>query len=302
VKPPQEGVDGPLMSLIAGIGVVVNVILAFVLGEHHVHLPGGDHGHDHDHSHDHGGHGDCNSDDHDSHDHDSHDHDSHDHDSHDHDSHDHDSHSKEHDHKEHDHGKCKGHDHAQHEHNETSPLVISDGGHEDDKHDDAQKQTRNVNLHAAYLHVLGDLAQSVAVLLGGLVIWWNPEWHIVDPILTLGFCVLVFWSTIGVLRSSIAVLLEETPAGIDWRKVYNAISAVTNVADVHDLHIWCISHGEIALSVHCTSSDKNAIANINKACLKFGIKHSTIQVNEGSCTTCSSPECCTYQMCDRTAQ
>ena len=67
----------------------------------------------------------------------------------------------------------------------------------------------------------------------GLVIWRKPEWHIIDPILTLGFCVLVLWSTIGVLRSSIAVLLEETPAGIDWRKVYTVISAVPNVDDVH---------------------------------------------------------------------
>jgi zinc transporter 2 len=65
------------------------------------------------------------------------------------------------------------------------------------------------------------------------VIWWRPDYHIVDPILTLGFSMLVLYSTIGVLKSSIAVLLEETPSSIDWKKVYNAISALPGVDDVH---------------------------------------------------------------------
>ena len=92
-----------------------------------------------------------------------------------------------------------------------------------------------MNLHAAYLHVMGDLAQSVAVFLGGIVIYWKPEYHIVDPILTLGFSALVLCSTVGVLRTSVAVLLEETPANIDWKEVYDSISALPNIHDVHDL-------------------------------------------------------------------
>ncbi|OEU16726.1 cation diffusion facilitator [Fragilariopsis cylindrus CCMP1102] len=246
---PPEGVDGKVMSIIAGIGVVVNVALAFVLGEHHVHLPGDHHGHN------------C-------------------------DGHDH-SHSKEKDH----------HDHGHHA-NETSPLVVVDGSHDDADEFEKEKQ-RNVNLHAAYLHVLGDLAQSVAVLIGGIVIWWRPDYHIVDPILTLGFSMLVLYSTVGVLKSSVAVLLEETPSSIDWKKVYDAISALPGVDDVHDLHIWCISHGQVALSVHCTSSNHNAISNINLTCKKFGIDHSTIQVNQGACMSCSGPDCCVSHLCDR---
>ena len=89
--------------------------------------------------------------------------------------------------------------------------------------------------------------------ISGVVIWWKPEWHIIDPILTLGFCVLVFWSTIGVLKSSVAILLEETPPGIDWREVYNAISAVSNVYNVHVSRRWfhnayCIDHTTTGLN------------------------------------------------------
>jgi solute carrier family 30 (zinc transporter), member 2 len=219
LTPPDEGVNGKLMSGIAGMGVVVNIILAFVLGEHHVHMPGGEGSHDHEHDHD----------DHDDHSHndDHSSHDSHDHHDHhdDHNSHDH------HDHHDTDEeGGCHGHDtHENHTHghthvDETEALV--------NEHQNGQthtpvgygsvhpihadeivpaKKARNINLEAAYIHVLGDLAQSVAVLIAGVIIWLKPEWHIVDPVCTLLFCAMVFYSTLGVLRSSISVLLEEVP-------------------------------------------------------------------------------------------
>lgn len=120
-----------------------------------IHSIGG--GHDHDHSHDHGhkcggGHDDGHDHGHKTHDEEKikEDH------GHNCDGHDH-SHSKEKDH----------HDHGHHA-NETSPLVVVDGSHDDVDEFEKEKQ-RNVNLHAAYLHVLGDLAQSVAVLIGGTV-------------------------------------------------------------------------------------------------------------------------------------
>jgi zinc transporter 2 len=161
---------------------------------------------------------------------------------------------------------------------------------------------RNVNLRAAYLHVMADLAQSVAVFVGGIFIWWKPEWYVIDPILTLGFCILVLYNTLGVLRSSISVLLEEIPSSVDWKKIYDAISKVRNVDDVHDLHIWSISHGQAALSLHCTSTDPDAIQNINRVCVRYGINHSTIQVQTqpGPCPTCTSPtECCTSHLSNR---
>ena len=163
----------------------------------------------------------------------------------------------------------------------------------------------------------------LSITIQGLVIWWKPEWHIVDPLLTLCFSGLVLSSITGVIRSSMAVLLEETPANISWQDVHDKISALPNVFDVHVrppknaephtqynkrnrahplvfflgfadfalaqcLHIWCISQDQTALSLHCTSCDKHAIENINKVCRGFGITHTTIQVNQGNCATCSS--------------
>jgi zinc transporter 2 len=192
------------------------------------------------------------------------------------------------------------HDHGHHERNGSTCSHDKLEIHTDEVPPDdiPQPYKRNVNLHAAYLHVMADLAQSVAVLIAGLVIWARPDWHMIDPILTLLFAVLVLYSTLGVLRSSISVLLEATPPNISWRKVYAAISNVPNVHNVHDLHLWSISHGQPSLSVHCQSNDPEALFKIRDQCEAFGITHATIQVQreEGPCATCRNTSYCTTHL------
>jgi zinc transporter 2 len=150
-----------------------------------------------------------------------------------------------------------------------------------------------VNLHAAYLHVLGDLAQSVAVLIAGIVIWLKPSWAIVDPICTLGFCGLVFYSTLGVLRSSIAVLLEEVPPHVSWQDVYDDLSELESLTKVHDLHIWCISDGVTVVSLHASAVDGHvdqALRDVNRVCQKHKLQHITAQLQTASveeCITCT---------------
>ena len=247
----HETVDGKLMATIAFIGVLVNVVLAFVLGEDHVHMPGVDHGHDH--THDHGcGH-----------------------------NHDH------------------GHDSA-HSHDEEIVLLSSSPNktyteevqHIDEVVPGTNKPERNVNLHAAYLHVLADLVQSVVVFVAGMIIWWKPTWQIADPICTLIFSVLVCYSTTGPIRSSLSVLLEEVPPGVQWDEIYDAISAVKGVTNVHDLHIWSISHGNFILSLHATAENvEQAYNDIKSICNNRNISHLTLQVQPGSiggeCVTCT---------------
>jgi zinc transporter 2 len=314
IHEPEGVIDGPLMSGIAAIGVCVNIALALVLGEDHVHMPGA-HDHSHSHDHDHGNHAQCGSANHSK----GHSHTvgstdcGHDEEKgletpseknhhHSHHSHDHDNHAR-----------CSSdnrpkellhngdsHNHHNHGH-ETDALLGNNDSDYDTLHSDEvpknpeqKKAEENVNLRAIYLHVMGDLAQSAAVLIAGVVIWFRPDWQIIDPICTLFFCILVFLSTLGVLRSSISVLLEEVPPGVDWQKVYNGISNVEGVTDVHDLHIWSISHGDPALSVHCNSSNPNTLQDVYKVCKSFGITHATIQIQfeigDGPCITCTDED------------
>ena len=153
------------------------------------------------------------------------------------------------------------------------------------------KKGRNVNLHAAYIHVMADLAQSVVVLIAGLIIWKNPTWQLTDPICTLIFSIMVCYSTVGVIRSSLSVLLEEVPPGVDWESMYDAISLVEGVSDVHDLHIWSISHGYSILSVHGVAKDvEQAYRDIKLLCNLRNITHVTAQLQPRTldgCLTCS---------------
>jgi zinc transporter 2 len=268
VEGSSEEVDGKLMSGLATIGIFVNLALAYVLGEDHGHLPGAG--------------GDCESHDH---------------------SHSHGDHSQK--------SGSKGHDHSHdHDHapSEEDPLMLmGHRGYCQTLHVDEVsppshpngEEKRNVNLEAAYLHVMGDLAQSAAVLIAGLIIWWKPEYAIVDPICTLGFCMLVFYSTIGVLKASVAVLLEEVPPKISWQKIYDEIQALSSITNVHDIHIWSISHGIPCLSAHCSAVDDTmctqAVKDVNAVCLSHGITHVTIQMqpaSETDCLTCSDTHSC----------
>lgn len=304
----EGDVNGKLMSEIAFIGVIVNLVLAWVLGEHHIHLPGFDHGghghcHEHEHGHEHQSSHDIDTKGCDSHGHDHHQHENAQ-DSHDHSENCHD-HEHRHDHQEEEHDCDDDHDHNHH-HDEEEALVGSGtpygsiAVHNDEAPPSGDHtQTRNINLHAAYIHVLGDLAQSVAVMISGLVIWFFPSWTIVDPLVTLLFCAMVFYSTLGVLRTSIAILLEEVPPNIAWQDMYNAISAVEGVEKVHDLHIWSISHGIPTLSVHCRSDNPElALERVYRVVKSRGIKHATIQVQSrsGECLSCSGEACDTQRL------
>jgi zinc transporter 2 len=276
-------VDGRLMSGIAAIGVSVNLVLAWVLGaEGHVHMPGsggcsGDHhGHSHSHSHSHN-HGNCNSGKKGQNDH--------------HHGHDHQSSTTtatiylE----EGTHGRdCteqssllanSSRDESPHRHHQYTVEHINEVPPPTTPPPPAKR--RNVNLQAAYLHVLGDLAQSVAVLVAGIVIWFRPAWIVVDPICTLGFCIAVFHTTLGVVRSSMVVLLEEVPPQINWQSIYRDLTSIPHLTDVHDLHIWCISDGVPSLSLHASCDDghcENALKSITAVCQKYGIVHITAQV------------------------
>lgn len=149
-------------------------------------------------------------------------------------------------------------------------------------------ENTNLNLRAAYLHVLSDLVQSVAVLTAGVVIWYKPEWRIIDPILSIIFCPLIIYSSLGVIRSSVHILVEGTPPEVNLEEIQSSITSVDGVTNVCDLHVWSISHSAVAMTVHARATDpKFALRMIHKICTKrYGIGHCTIQVEEDNCNVC----------------
>ncbi len=139
-----------------------------------------------------------------------------------------------------------------------------------------------LNVRAALLHVLADLASSVGVVVAGLVVL-ATGWQGADPLAGLLIGLLVLASTVGIVRESIGILLEGTPAGIDPRAVGAAMGSSPGVVGVHDLHIWTITSGFPALSAHVLvepRADCHAIRRELEVLLRdrFELTHTTLQV------------------------
>ncbi|CAN7988872.1 unnamed protein product, partial [Ixodes hexagonus] len=115
---------------------------------------------------------------------------------------------------------------------------------------DKHKGVMNLNVRAAFIHVLGDLIQSVGVLLAAIIIYFCPSCGMVDPICTLMFSVIVLVTTLAILKEALNVLMEGIPRSVDYRQVRAMLLSVRGVARVHDLHIWSLSLDKLAVSAH----------------------------------------------------
>ncbi|MCX7126012.1 MAG: cation diffusion facilitator family transporter, partial [Gammaproteobacteria bacterium] len=111
------------------------------------------------------------------------------------------------------------------------------------------KGERTINMRAALLHVLSDLLGSFAALVAGAVIYFT-KWYPIDPILSILIGVLIIISSFRLLRESLRILMEGVPMHINLDTVSQELKAVAGVLDIHDLHIWTLSSGSIALSAH----------------------------------------------------
>lgn len=154
---------------------------------------------------------------------------------------------------------------------------------------------QNINVRAAFIHVLGDIVQSVGVLIAAYIIKYKPEWKLADPICTFLFSLLVLITTLNILRETIHVLMEGTPKNIKYNNVKVSLESIEGVVAAHSLHIWSLTVNKAALAVHLAIEqgyDSQKVLNIANQKLKneFRIYHSTIQVElyqETVMTNCS---------------
>lgn len=145
-------------------------------------------------------------------------------------------------------------------------------------------RTHSLNVRGAFLHVLGDTLSSVGVLVGAGIMALTG-WFVVDPLISVIISVVIVVGAIRLVRDAVDVLLEAVPAHVDLEAVRDLLLRVPGVTAVHDLHVWTISSGLYALSVHLVVV--NALACNNDEILsavkhelfdRFGIDHTTIQI------------------------
>ncbi len=153
----------------------------------------------------------------------------------------------------------------------------------------------NINVRGAFLHVLGDLAGSVAAIAAGAVIWLT-NWTRADTIVSLLINLLILFSSTRLLMEAFHILMEGAPRGLSMAALERALRAVDGVSDVHELHAWSLSSGFNALSAHLVVKDPSLQQSALKAATgvaeaEFGIKHSVFQVESepvenSSCDIC----------------
>ena len=147
----------------------------------------------------------------------------------------------------------------------------------------------DLNVRSAWLHVLGDTLSSVGVIAAGAIMW-RTGWMLLDPIVSLAIGLGLLWGAGRLLRSGIHILMEGVPEGLELSHVSRAMAAVPGVQDVHDLHIWSLCPGSVALSAHVTVdepawAEAAALQTELKAVLRdrFHIEHTTIQLECERC-------------------
>jgi cobalt-zinc-cadmium efflux system protein len=162
-------------------------------------------------------------------------------------------------------------------------LLILRGGHEG-----------NLNMRGAWLHVLTDALGSLQAIVAGALIW-AFGWYWVDPIASVFIGLLVVYSSWSLIRQSAAVLMENAPGHIDVDDVRTALLELPHVAGVHDLHVWTITSGFVALSAHVICPGSHNHDGLLRGAHKmlgerFGIRHTTIQIDlDPSCEGTDHP-------------
>jgi len=168
-------------------------------------------------------------------------------------------------------------------------LVL--GGHEHD-HDHAAHNLpprRNLNVHSAYLHVLGDLISSIGVIAAAIVIrYTGASW--VDPLISVVIGVIILSSAWRVLRRALHILIEGVPEGLSIRALNEEIRSIDGVETVHDLHAWNLDSEHVALSAHVVlqsgadSRQPEVLQRIReKLASEYGIDHTTLQFEVSHC-------------------
>jgi len=147
----------------------------------------------------------------------------------------------------------------------------------------------DVNLRSAFLHMAGDTLSTAAVIAGGLAILLTGQ-NWIDPVLSFCIAVLILWSSIGIMRETLNILLEGAPRGLSIAAIRSGMEEVEGVVNVHDLHVWSLGSYSSALACHVTIDDIPPSAS---ACIllklnhvlreHFQIVHTTIQFEHVGC-------------------
>jgi len=144
----------------------------------------------------------------------------------------------------------------------------------------------SLNVHSAFLHVVGDALGSVGAMIAALVML-STGWYLADPLISFLIGGLILYTSWGLIKESADILMQSVPRGISLDEVQNAMESITRVLKVHDLHVWSVTSGVFTLSAHAVingDQDFHQVLSEMEIILrdKFDIRHTTIQLETKS--------------------
>ena len=151
--------------------------------------------------------------------------------------------------------------------------------------------SHDVNIRSVFIHMLGDTLSTAAVIAGGAaILLTGATW--LDPALSLAIAALILWSSAGIVRETLNILLEGTPRGLSLAEIRETMAKIEGVEDVHDLHVWSLGSNSRALASHVTIADippsesNRILDRINEVLReRFRIHHTTLQFEHVACET-----------------
>jgi cobalt-zinc-cadmium efflux system protein len=145
------------------------------------------------------------------------------------------------------------------------------------------REHRDLNLHAVFVHYLGDALSNVGIIAGAFLIRYTGQ-PLIDPLMAFLIAGMIFWGALGIIRESSNIMLESLPKGMSLEGIAKAVLRVHGVREVHDIHVWSLGSESHAMSCHVhildmsTSESEKIAHQIRKTVAsEFGITHTTIQ-------------------------
>jgi cobalt-zinc-cadmium efflux system protein len=139
----------------------------------------------------------------------------------------------------------------------------------------------NLNVRGAYLHVLGDLLGSVGAIVAGVIVL-TTGWTPADSIISVVIALLILFSAWKLVREATDVLLESVPSHIDLEQVLEALTDIEGLDEVHDVHVWTLTSGFVAISAHGVIDDptdhSRVLNEVRELVAGYGIDHVTFQI------------------------
>jgi len=167
-----------------------------------------------------------------------------------------------------------------------------------------QHGPKNLNMHAIFLHALGDAVGSIGVIITALVIKFasGDKRFLVDPISSMLITVLLMFATVPMMKKCIGILLQQVPAHLSLPSLRTDLSRLDGIREIHELHIWQLNNKRVVGSVHATlgaSATHNQVLGAVKGVMhRHGVHSSAVQLELDSCqepncaADCSSKSCC----------